>query len=649
MKMHVATSVAQFDDTLLAVVKPSVSLFNRIEALPSGSDLDTGLKAALADPLWLLARQWQFNEFCGEDAGTPISTSFAVNGVPVSTYLPGADLAQAPQLPLSADSPPLEALVEREPALARHPRFNAEAGLHLQRMLAHLGPESLANGVVAAFPLALEAPVDPTSDSPGLLWHVVLHRRALNAAKLAADLVGKRDASGSVIALPTGVAVPPGDEPAALERLTAWLKWLEELVLEGPSPNPNWQRDRMEYAFSLAAFGQGPPLALQAKEYTDGRLDWHTFVAGGAQLTPQTPPPESTIQTIADRHPTPVRYPGMPADRYWEFEDARVNFAAVEAGPTDLTRMMIAEFALAFGNDWFMVPIELRVGALYQISGFKIVDSFGVEASSAPSCNADGTPWRMYEMTAGAGAPGPLTDVLFLPPVVDRALEGSPLEQLLLVRDEMANLAWGIEKRVQGASGEPIDRNLEAARLAMRQQLTLEADDPQLIYRLATHVPAHWIPLLPVRKARPATSVTEIWLQRAGLKRFYALPSPLEPQTGDTAAIKAYKEFLLRLQASDAFVQQTSDAEGIGVYLFHPRGKLLLENENVPVGETDTLILREEEVPRAGAIVKRAFQYARTPNGGAYLWLGRAKLSGRGEASSGLKFDTAAMWQAVQG
>jgi hypothetical protein len=49
----------------------------------------------------------------------------------------------------------------------------------------------------------------------------------------------------------------------------------------------------------------------------------------------------------------------------------------------------------------------------------------------------------------------------------------------------------------------------------------------------------------------------------------------------------------------------------------------------------------EEEIPREGARVTRAFQYARWFNGVPLLWIGRRKQPGRGEGSSGLKFDTA--------
>ena len=64
--------------------------------------------------------------------------------------------------------------------------------------------------------------------------------------------------------------------------------------------------------------------------------------------------------------PTIARYPGMPADRYWEFEDGRVNFGMLGAAKTDLARLAVIEYALVFGNDWFTLPVTLPVNALYQ-------------------------------------------------------------------------------------------------------------------------------------------------------------------------------------------------------------------------------------------------------------------------------------------
>ena len=53
----------------------------------------------------------------------------------------------------------------------------------------------------------------------------------------------------------------------------------------------------------------------------------------------------------------------------------------------------------------------------------------------------------------------------------------------------------------------------------------------------------------------------------------------------------------------------------------------------------DRLELFEEEVPREGVRVTRSYQYTRWFDGSTHLWIGRRKEVGRGEGSSGLRFD----------
>ncbi|NOQ75751.1 MAG: hypothetical protein GQ574_27335 [Crocinitomix sp.] len=76
--------------------------------------------------------------------------------------------------------------------------------------------------------------------------------------------------------------------------------------------------------------------------------------------------------------------------------------------------------------------------------------------------------------------------------------------------------------------------------------------------------------------------------------------------------------------------------EGIGIDRVRPRTNLLREN----LDEADTsYYIHEDEIPRAGAIVKRTWQRARTEDGTVVVWLGRRKTTGRGEGSSNLAFD----------
>src|SRR5205085_1600920 len=74
---------------------------------------------------------------------------------------------------------------------------------------------------------------------------------------------------------------------------------------------------------------------------------------------------------------SPVRYPGMPHQRWWAFEDGRTSFGAVRPDSTDLIRLMFLEFALVFGNDWILLPCDLEAGTLATVDGLAVTDTFG--------------------------------------------------------------------------------------------------------------------------------------------------------------------------------------------------------------------------------------------------------------------------------
>jgi hypothetical protein len=587
------------------VVAPALNTWTRLEPLPQSTDLQPALQASIADPLWLLARQWQFLEHAGEDAGTPIEVRVDAEAAPLSRYLAGALGADAATrgTAYAGATLPLEVAVEREPVREAHVRFAADAGLHLQRLLATVGPPNLPDAFLAAYPLDLAPAADAGADTLGSEWRVLWQGRALDGRKLATALAPLRDASGKLTALPPTPALPPGQQSKALEALRRWLAWYDETVVDTAASDA-WIPGRLEYAFATSARVTGGEITLAADEYADGDLDWFAVDAVAPSLGTTAPPPAAVH--LRPTLPAPVEYPGKPADRFWEFEDAAVHFGAMTAGPTDLTRLLLVEFALIYGNDWFIVPVRLPVGSLARLTSVSVRDTFGVVSQIARSRNVDGTTWSLFEI-GGSGNPAQKVaarDFLFLPPTLVQTIVGEPVEEVALFRDEMANLAWGVERRVQGASGEPYDRHAEATRRAAQQQLSGPPVDAQLVYRLATSVPEHWIPLVPVpaEGSNPGTNPV-IQLQRRALLR--------TETDGQRRAIQP-KGVLLRTDP-----RQAPDAER-------------------------PLRIEEEEVPREGAVVTRAFQFARWFDGRSLLWLGRRKRSGRGEGFSGLEFDVIA-------
>lgn len=57
--------------------------FRRLEPVPPYTDLQRGFAAEVADPLWLLGRQWQVGEHAGEDASSPVLVELQVAHTPL--------------------------------------------------------------------------------------------------------------------------------------------------------------------------------------------------------------------------------------------------------------------------------------------------------------------------------------------------------------------------------------------------------------------------------------------------------------------------------------------------------------------------------------------------------------------------------------
>jgi hypothetical protein len=76
----------------------------RLEPMPPHGDLQRGFANVVADPVWMLSRQWQLGEHAGEDAGTPVGVSFQVAHTPIEP-LAGLDPTVVPAEAILEGSP----------------------------------------------------------------------------------------------------------------------------------------------------------------------------------------------------------------------------------------------------------------------------------------------------------------------------------------------------------------------------------------------------------------------------------------------------------------------------------------------------------------------------------------------------------------
>jgi len=644
LKLSVSAAKVAALDLLAIKPDPSATTWSKLEPLPTSDDITLGLQAPIADPLWMLARQWQFNELRGEDAGSPIGADLRVLGVPLMRLRHPTDAV--PERVLADAAPPIEAIVEHERVLAAHPKLNAQAGQHLMRMLRADAQQAAIEPLRNAYAAAIEAPPDAVADNAGFVWNRLLHQRAIDAQRLASDLRPLTAAAIDALLAALGIAAPA----AVRAVLARWLAWLDDLALEPGTvqgASPYWHPNRLEYAFGLRSDGVLPELRLDADEYTDGRLDWHSFNVSAGVAQPGAPVlGNAPIQFVPKKPPMPTvaRYPGMPADRYWEFEDGKVNFGRMGAAKSDLARLAVMEYALVFGNDWFVLPVTLPVNAVYKVDRFNVSDNFGITVPIPPGANLDGSQWTMFELSTQPSAQLPrarLDDCMYLCPAL-HSREGPALEEVRLARDEMANLVWAIEKKVQGTSGEALDRAFESTRLSTQQSLrsalgaeTVPGGAP-LHYTLQTPVAGHWIPFLPVKREGASALNWSIQLQRGVVVQHYLV----DAQRLADERNAQYAAVIARLR-NTPFVEPKPEQAGLQGFMFHPRGEILRQTpaDETSLFTTDFLRIEDEEVPRDGVVVKRAFNYARDANGRGLLWIGRSKKTGRGEGASGLRFD----------
>jgi hypothetical protein len=602
---------------------PTLTLWSRLEGRPRAENFERALAAEVRDALWMLTRQWQMGEFRGDDAGSPVFARIRVATTRITQYQPDRGAFES-----FDETIPLETKVERRPVpLARGNRelaldLRLDMGRHWLKLLGTLaGVDVTAARAQFLSRYAIRAP-DPSlpEDAPYCaqpeVWSTfaAVAGRLFDGGALYLHLTGAPPGHAW-----DGIAALVGHE-AAVDALAArFVGWFQALVAQPPAPGvpaDAWLPDRLEYQFRLTAPEAQGQKVLAAEEYFHGHLDWYNLDVDDAADAPgEAPPPPPGVpggitQTLI---PTPVSFEGMPNTRWWTFEDGKTNFGEVKPDTTDLAKLLLMEFGLVCANDWFLVPCTVAAGSLLRLRGIAVTNVFGertwVEAAGSGS-DEDWQRWAMFLLSRRGEAEVPADTSLVVLPAAQKVLEGPPLEEVLLVRDEMANMVWAVEKTIWLPTGEA-GQGAEAARdlRAFLERDLLRrlggappspppaAENARIRYQVMNTVPEQWIPFIPVHVPG---DIREIQLQRAAMPRIMEgdpdLPRKVQPRT--------------------ALVREGLDRQPRVAYFLH-----------------------EEEVPRAGVRVTQSFQRTRWRDGRAWVWLGVRKQTGRGEAESGLAFD----------
>jgi hypothetical protein len=344
----------------------SVTTWTRLEPHPREGSLQRSLQAQVRDPLWFLARQWQVGEFQGEDAGSPVQATMSVTSRPLTGYAPdGGGVAATAYDPVL----PLETHIERVP-VTLNVRGSAQLGRWAETAIRAAVAAAEADTVIAAlraaYPIAPTAAPDAAEDPRGRAVRAGLAGRVVDGAALAAAYATVQ--AGGTPNPPLPPAAADAGIPAVLAALVAY----RAALYSEPDGDDAWRPRRLDYAATVTSSIDDPAdgttpetLALVATDFPGGELDWYSFsLADPAPAQPASPAPGASSVETFNFLPQHVRYRGMPSPHWWEFEDSVTDFGALKPDRTDLATLLLAEFALVYGNDWFVVPVPTGVGTL---------------------------------------------------------------------------------------------------------------------------------------------------------------------------------------------------------------------------------------------------------------------------------------------
>lgn len=594
---------------------PTITVWNRLEGRPRTSDFTRALKAQIRDPLWMLCKQWQMGEFQGEDAASPILAKVHISKTSLTKYQPGEDTTVS-----FATDTPLEVQVEHQhiPFQLGGQEISLDLRLLMGRhwlKLLKKNDFSLGKEFLAIYPIQLPNP-DSEADVQICahleVWQqmVAVANRRMDGYKLYQDL----QQPGALVT--DKVTAPVGEEQKLNDLGEKFTTWFEKLFYQpSKAKNPSWKPAYLEHQFACSAPKGNVEQVFIADEYFHGHMDWYNLdIHDKKERLPDSADaiePNSVKDTFTLSFlPTSITFPGMPHSRWWTFEDWRINLGDIKPDTTDINQLLVLDFALNYSNDWFMLPFTLPVGSIANVEGLMVTNVFGertwVEAAGK-GLDEDWNRWSMFHLNTRGQMDKPADLSLLLLPVVPKILEGKPLEEVFLLRDEVANMVWGVESMIPLATGKSKAGKEAGAELKAKYQQFVEPSQPlplseneaKIQYQIVNTVPEEWIPFIPVHKENDNR---QIQLQRAAMPRILEgadntkPPAKIEPRTS-----------ILR--------------EGL--------------DKEVPLA----YFLHEEEVPRSGIRVHKSFQRTRWENGKVFVWVGFRKQMGRGEGHSGLVFD----------
>ncbi len=603
--------------TLFATAPTSAATvcFTRFEPETIDNTIKSTISAQVHDAMWMLTQQWRMGEFKGTDGGTANKVKLAFR----TSLLNRFEKKSGDVISYLHDKP-LETEVEKLPIIPDL-MLRMQMGKHWIKLLGSIMPAAIKNEFRNRYPLQMPNPGEFEKSANIDAIQVIKSAKG----KLMDGYAFYKDlASQTALSMVQNLSPAPTTLEVTFINAaeTEFKNWFPKVFYQPAGNDSNWSPEQLTYNFKTSAPRANTTNADQDVLLTDshksGTLDWYDFDFSEKvdhKLNEDSQHPVSNtnmvIQEITSYLPSPIEFKGMPVGRWWEFEDKNIDLATMMTQKSDITKLMMMEFGLLYSNDWMIIPHMIPVGALAEITAMVVTDVFGTKTVINAAGTGDDDTWQrwsMYTLNKRGEAALPADTRLFIPPSAVKKMESEPIEKVVMIRDEMANMVWGLEEMISdginaGKPGKYAEYELMRYLVKNKEMIyfnidsiTLEETAADIAFRLSNSVPENWIPFIPVKTDQ---SQRDIQFRRAKLRRIV-----------------------------EGFLTET---------YVRPRTSIL--SVGLDVTPVASYHINEEEILRQGATIKTNYQRARWYDGRIYTWMGRERSIGKGEGNSGLQFD----------
>lgn len=596
--------------------KSWTTISNLVEPRTRRRDFSHALSFEVFDPYWMLARQWQYGRFKGDDCGTPVLVKVKTSKKYVDSVSIGKQGATG-----YTNETPLEYSVEKENREISIYE-SVEAAIYLKKKLLRRNAEwakSYIARLMEKYPL--ENPVPDKAEKDLTIEDLKL--KSLKAMQQFYDTYAGKVFDGYKVFVDIekmkDSLVDDGGEQSII---LAYYKWFKEKFLPFEEGGEGcWNISKMSYS---AQIKQGANQFV-ADDYDSGNLSWYSFDHKEDKNAPDVNEEHKEFKSFT-YIPTPANVPGAPSQRLWGIENT-----SVEMGNTDdddfasMANASMMQYISMYSNDWMVTPLEAEAGVVLNVEGIVVKDTFGEflyinsdaedvdlerYKKNHPGDSAEKDfkalrfidRWCMFGNThtdAYKNNDFTVNRGLFVPSSVQRNEERT-IEEVQFLRDEMANMLWGVENTYSDKAGGSISGKMLSDAVLARvdsergEFKAKEEEDVVYAYLVENRVPINWIPFIPQQLS---DSNREIRFRRGKMPISFHGYKPVRPTSE-----------LLKAKVS---------AEGKVIPMF----------------------INEEEVLGYGSKLIKTAQRTRWFMGKSFNWVGNKKKISGYQANSGLMFD----------